>query len=1282
MGLVDSQPVSVGPPRPPKPRVEVDERVLQKLTVMSYQSKGEQKLPVIRVGCLCNESTVYVYALVDTGAEMSSVSSAVCNELSLKGLSTHSLSNLHLEGVGGKLVKIQSALSVSVHAVYEGDWIPPGGEESCSKHQECEFAVVNSGFDMILSTPDMQRMGIHHHLPYAIDCLSDKGKMSARSQVVMSCSAIAKTWRATELASGGGVSSQGHEEGRVIPDESDLPMCENHDEGGTPSSDSGSCKDGEQSVVASGVPDSNPATRKSKRKRISEYALKHRLAHQRNPSSKDEMLRRRRRVDDLDSTLENTSRVDDIVGRSGARMGDLLSCHDLLGSPPDEDSVFADLDAFVKASTGVIPGVEGDFSVEMKEFLGKLFDEYKSVFNEQLVEAGAKVPPLELKPIPGAPSPRVHGTRRLAPDPAAFMAAEVKRLLAAGIIQPSMSKHRSAVVMDYKKGKWRMCVDYSDVNKTLVGLQHPLPNIRDILDQLAGKKFLGKMDLRSGYHQFPMAPGESMELTAFAADGVLYEYTRIPFGLKMAPAYFQKCMQDILGGLVGTKCFVYVDDIIVFGETETEFGENLSAVLAALKASNVVLRGEKCLMSTNAMEVLGYQLSHEGVTLTKDRKQGLLDIAPPTSIHTLRSFNGLANYFRPFIPNFSILSKPLTAATSMRGFEWTEELQLAFTAVKDAVVSLAMLHFIDDKLPLYLRTDASTQGVGGILFQRVILDDGLVEERPIAFVSKAFNATEQKWSTIEQEGFAIFHCIQKLNHYLMGRKFEVETDHRNLVFMANSATPKVVRWRLRLAEYDFDVRHIPGVDNVVADGLSRCLVTHCMLSMSGGVSRAMGSVAPADGVSANQQLIATCHNPVMGHFGVKRTVSSLRREGHSWAGMNDDVKSFIAACPVCQKGSPGRKLDMEVVATTIMSDGPFQKVSLDTMGPFPPDEAGNCYIIVAIDCFSRVVELKATKDASAEAAASLMLEVFGRYGPPLMIHSDNGQQYVANVIKEFLALLSIGQSTTLPYRPQANGICERANGEVLRHLRAITMENPEFRSTWSKYLPLVARIMNYSFHSAIGTYPARVLFGSNCRGLSLPGRVLFNNASPPVSDRQTYVKDLCKAQKLIIDASRKFQDSVIKLRASKCKPASKVVTLNNGDFVLATYSARAPSKLSPRWRGPYVVLDKAGSNAYRVQHLNDSSKEEVLHVSRLALFNNDNGDPARAALMDKGEDVIEEILEHSPPGPFLKGKRKEVDFKVRWAGHSEEEDMWIPYMEVRDCEALEDYLVRNDLKFK
>ena len=803
------------------------------------------------------------------------------------------------------------------------------------------------------------------------------------------------------------------------------------------------------------------------------------------------------------------------------------------------------------------------------------------------------------------------------------------------------------------------------------------------------------MDLRSGYHQFLVDPSSSY-LTAFRAGDKLYEYTRIPFGLKMAPAYFQSVMQKILGNLVGVSCFVYVDDIIVFGDTEQEFVSNLAEILKRLEEHKVVLRGEKCVMSTsaNALEVLGYELNDEGVTLTKEKKQGLLDIAAPTNVATLRSFNGLANYFRPFIQHFATMMKPLTAATSLRKWEWTESMAGAFTAVKRAVSDLKMLHFIDESLPLILRTDASMQGLGGILFQRTGIGQ---EEIPIAFVSKAFNSTEQNWSTIEQEGYGIFYCIMKLQHYLKGRTFTVETDHRNLVYMSSSLTPKVIRWKLRLLEYDFVVRHIAGVENVVADALSRCLCTRTISCMPGGIVGNLGEVAPTRLLTKRlRDVIGRFHNPLVGHFKLDKTMKLLKRNGYNWEEMEMDVEAFLASCAQCQKLSAGGTLEEEIYNTT-MVDRPFRKVSFDTVGPLPADEYGNNYIIVAIDCFSRVVELKATKSTSAKEAARFMLEVFGRYGPPEVVHSDRGTQFVNNLVEEFMSLLTSVQSTTLPYRPQANGICERVNGEVMRHLRAITMENQNLKSDWSDYLPVCSRIINYTFHSAIGTFPAKLLYGINTNGTDilvgggdLEPHGLYSNTQTSLvmrkyeelkpEERNAWVVGFHQSQRQVLARSQAYQSRVIAKRlGTKPKPSGK---LKVGEYVVVQYPNRAPNKLAPKWRGPMIVTEQVKANEFRVQHLNDASREETFHVTRLRKFDATNCDPALAEMMDRGDDKIECIVDHNPPGPFQRGKRMKLDFKVRWFGYGSDEDSWIPYTEAKETEALADYMASNGLVLK
>ena len=1320
---------------------------------MSYNTAVCATLPLVRITWYYGDyDGKYfpggsVVALVDTGSEMSSVSTAVSEEFKARGLTTTRRSDLSLKGIGGKITPIKESITVLSQANVENAWLNEGQIPHELFPETVDFAVIDSGFDMIISTPDLVDLGLAKYLPASLKYLGSKkrrllGKSTAMagqmaslmglpttgtvitlpnvteleapmvtSKVVMSCSAIGRAWRTCD----------------GLRDESPILDCSGQcriyedkysDDETTDEAFSSTSVQGEEGEVSSDdeftLDPAQPATFKDveERNAFLTYAYGFRSRGGRWRAQSDSVYReqapkptkgwtRKAIKKALSSINYDPSEVQpgiavDTWGVSDMAHGTLADFRDIVGEPPDEDDPFEDIDMFLNSSTqGVLPIIKDGFSAKAKADLLELFKTRPKVFDEQLVEGGARVDPLilNLKDPDKLPRPMAH--RRFSTQLQELIDAEVKRLLDAGIIRESLSRCSSELVMTKQKDKWRMCVDLTEVNKTLEGIQHPLPNIRDILDSIAGKKFIGKMDLRSGYHQFLLDP-DSCFLTAFRAGDKLYEYTRIPFGLKMAPAYFQSVMQKILGNLVGVSCFVYVDDIIVFGDTEEDFTNNLGEILRRLEEHRVVLRGEKCVMSTaaNALEVLGYELNDGGVTLTKEKKQGLLDVAPPKNVATLRSFNGLANYFRPFIQHFATMMKPLTAATSLRKWEWTESMAAAFTAVKKAVADLKMLHFIDDKLPLILRTDASMAGLGGILFQRTGIGQ---EEIPVAFVSKAFNSTEQNWSTIEQEGYGIFYCIMKLQHYLKGRTFIVETDHRNLVYMASSSTPKVIRWKLRLLEYDFVVRHIAGVENVVADALSRCLCTRTISSMPGGIVGNLGEVAPPRLLTKRlRDVIGRFHNPLVGHLKQKRTMELLKRNGFHWQDMEEDVEAFLASCPECQKLSPGGTLD-ELIYNTTMVDRPFRKVSFDTVGPLPADENGNTFIIVAIDCFSRVVELKAAKSTSAKEAARFMLEVFGRYGPPEVVHSDRGTQFVNNLVEEFMSLLTSLQSTTLPYRPQANGICERVNGEVMRHLRAITMDNPNRKSDWSDYLPLCSRIINYSYHSAIGTFPAKLLYGINTNGTDilvgggdLESHGPYSNTQTSLvlrkyedlnpKERDAWVVGFHRSQRQILAQSQRHQSKVIEKRIGR-KPAPST-ELKVGDYVVVKYPNRPPNKLAPKWRGPMIVTEQVKTNEYRIQHLNDASREETMHVTRLRKFDAINCDPTLAEQMDKGDDRIDCIVAHHPPGPFQRGKRLKLDFQVRWEGYASEENTWIPYREMKDTEALEEYMAVNGLILK
>jgi hypothetical protein len=1283
------------PERPPKPNLRLGlESPAVKLTVMSFRSEVVDDLPM-----MCMEwgwkpcELAAVMALMDTGAQISVLSPVLAAKLlATRQVSKEKVANLAVSGVGSKLIKIGYLLLVTLTPKLSAD--QSRMFKGVPKTVTVKFAVIDSGFDMILSSPDLVNMKIHGLLPSLMERPPPGTKKS-----VMSCAALGKMWRVSDSLETEWEDSDSDDDDNILSTNPVTDMNLHQ----PVASDSASNRDTshDSSTGVANIDTGTPSVNVLAADLIPVVlAIKGCATRGRRPGPEAGVERvvkaktlsgskRRKIAKDnalLAANFASLEATNEEPNEEPILPGKVVDSKNLFGGMTEEEDIFKDLDPFLGKSSGVLPVVEDGFSASAKAKLQQVFDKYKTTFGENIARDGAKIKPLVLERIPGKADPPIAAVRRMSPSQAGFAKEEVARLLKEGIIRKSLSPYRSAVCMAKKGESWRMCVDYVEMNKTLEGMSFPLPNIRDILDQMAGKRFFGKLDLRSGYHQFPMDE-KSRRYTAFSTQEGHFEYNRIPFGLKMAPSYFQHSMQQVLGSLIGVNCFIYVDDIVIFGDSEDEFCSNLEKVLVRLRQYDIVLRGEKCLMSPNALEVLGYEVNGEGVTMSASKKQGLTDMVQPSNKMNLMSFNGLANYFRPFIPNFSTMMKPLTSAVNTTPYVWTDAMNTAFLEAKAAVNSMEMIHFIDEKLPVYLRTDASKNGVGGILFQRVVSSrNEITEERPIAFVSKAFNDTEKNWSTIEQEGFAIFFCIQKLENYLMGRQFNVETDHRNLVFMAKSSTPKVIRWRMRLSEYDFSVTHVPGVENVVADGLSRCLLlraAHVMCSRMVLVDSRVVAPPTAEQVT-RLSIIASVHNSVNGHFGVKKTIKLLLKDGHQWPGISDDVKAFIDSCASCQKNMSGGS-EYDDSSRTTMSSVPFEKVSIDTMGPFPVDEDGNRYIIVCIDCFTRVVEIKACKDASAASAAIVILEIVGRYGPPGVIHSDNGSQYVAEVIKELLYFLNVNQSTTLPYRPQANGICERANQETLRHLRAIVGEDPKIKASWSKFLPLVARIMNYSYHSAIGTFPAQLLYGANCNGSAL-----LNPSEGLVIDKKklskkNYVAELTAAQLAITAAASKHQDNLFLKREAKGKlsVSERKRSLEKGDFVIALYATKhKPDKLVPKWRGPFIITGEGSKgDSFLVQHLLQSSKIEELHISKLRFFDASRCEPEYVAMMDKGEDRVCWIVDHNPPGPFKRGQRKNLDFQVRWEGCSSDEDTWLPYMEVRDLEALDMYLSDHNLKF-
>ena len=401
---------------------------------------------------------------------------------------------------------------------------------------------------------------------------------------------------------------------------------------------------------------------------------------------------------------------------------------------------------------------------------------------------------------------------------------QVNDLLQKDIVTPSTSPYSSPVWIVPKRSdpngnkKWRMVIDYRKLNEKTLGDAYPLPNICDILDQLGGAKYFSVLDLASGFHQIPMDPTDAHK-TAFSTPHGHYQFSRMPFGLRNAPATFQRLMDSILTGLQGTELLVYMDDIVIYASSLREHDLKLDKLMKRLRDANLTLQPDKCEFLRQEVVYLGHVITDNGVRPDPLKLSAVKNFPVPRNLKNVRQILGLAGYYRRFIPNFSQLAKPLSDLLKKNGrFEWNENTQQAFDTLRELLCKEPILQFPDFQRDFLLTTDASDTAIAGVLSQGRIGQD-----LPIAYASRVLNTAEKNYSTIEKELLAIVYCVAHFRPYLYGRRFTLVTDHQPLLWLyrVKDPTSRLMRWRLKLEEYDYTVVYKTGTANMNADALSR-----------------------------------------------------------------------------------------------------------------------------------------------------------------------------------------------------------------------------------------------------------------------------------------------------------------------------------------------------------------------------------------------------------------------------------------------------------------------------
>jgi len=461
-------------------------------------------------------------------------------------------------------------------------------------------------------------------------------------------------------------------------------------------------------------------------------------------------------------------------------------------------------------------------SWKQKGILAAILKEYSDVFPPDLPVG---IPPQRevdhrINLLPGS-TPPSRPAYRTSPADSAELKKQLDSLIEHGFVIPSTSPYGAPVLFVKKKdGSIRMCVDFRALNKITERNMSGLPRMDELFDRILGAKIFSKLDLRSGYHQIRLHPDDTAK-TAFNTRFGHFEFTVLPFGLTNAPATFSTLMQKLFHPYLDEFVVVFLDDVLIYSKNEEEHAVHLRKALDVLRREKLYGKLEKCEFFEKSVHFLGHVISGDGLAVEADKVKAIRDWPTPSGVDDVRSFLGLAGFYRRFIEHFSLKALPLTNLTQKSSrFRWGDDEQAAFEAIKQAASHAPVLLTPDPSLPYTISTDASGYAVGAVLRQDRGNINGL---QPVAYMSKKMLDAEKNYAVGEQEQLAIVLALKEWRHYIHGVKCTILTDNRALQYLDTTTdlSKRQIRWAEVLAQYDLKIIYRPGKENLVADALSR-----------------------------------------------------------------------------------------------------------------------------------------------------------------------------------------------------------------------------------------------------------------------------------------------------------------------------------------------------------------------------------------------------------------------------------------------------------------------------
>ncbi|KAB5595388.1 Transposon Tf2-7 polyprotein [Ceratobasidium theobromae] len=851
-------------------------------------------------------------------------------------------------------------------------------------------------------------------------------------------------------------------------------------------------------------------------------------------------------------------------------------------------------------------------------------------------------------------------------------------------------------------GSLRLVIDYRKLNDITISDQFPIPRQDDLLEKLKNAKVFSKLDLRWGFNNVRIKEGDEWK-TAFRTKEGLFEYKVMPFGLKNAPATFQRFMNELFADLLDDYVVVYIDDILIYSKDHEEHTKHVREVLKRLREAHLFCKESKCKFWVNSVVYIGIVISPDGISMDKEKIEAIEQWKTPTSLKELQAFLGFCNFYRRFINRFSEIAKPLTSMTKKgKEWSWSQDTESAFMEMKRAICSAPVLRHPHEGEPYFLETDASGVAMGAILSQRQ--EDGYLH--PVAFLSRGFNEAQMNYDTHDKELCAIITAFEQWRYLLEGTEepITVYTDHQNLEYWAKASkfNRRHARWYQTLASYNFHIVFRPGKMSSKPDILSRqsnhadsepaeqiMIPTERFKGFNSEVLAEITDLV-AEEQASDENLSNICeavrnrdklppsvakgyrdydwkynllhykgrivvpqnqhiHNlilreshdhPLAGHQGQARTLEMISRK-YWWPNMTREVNRYVESCEQCQRSKGARQ---SVPGRPLeVPNGPWEWITYDLIVKLPKS-MGYDSILVVIDRFSKMGHfLPCNESMSAEMLAEIFLkEVWKLHGTPKITTSDRGTTFTSKFLRALYKRLDIEPRFSSAYHPETDGQSERANQWLEGYLRSFGNARQD---DWAQWLPLAEFSYNNHINRSTKKAPFEIIYGRTLewKDNGYQGNIIHANEW---GEQIRQVQD--KARACLEMSWTTPEDST----------ASSV-----GDRVMLLRTNiktdRQSQKLDNKRLGPFLITKKISSHAFELDLPASLGIHPVFHVSLLtkwreaAKFDRPRPKP-RIFVSEKGEEEqeVQEILD------WWEDEEGQLRYRVRWVGEGEEGDSW------------------------